>query len=166
MKQGWLTVLQRLHNLQNNKANASVNTSDSYSNQVFSNSNSLLSQWRWVNIEDTKPKNKKTASVYLSLARIHTRMPSEVCNLPVKASEAKGPGRSPRLLWTDNEIHTGHLHSSPSLTHRHANRHTQLLNRVACLLRQSWVECEVCIRSHFFSLVQWGHASTRAIASV
>lgn len=59
MKQGWLTVLQRLHNLQNNKANASVNTSDSYSNQVFSNSNSPLSQWRWVNIEDTKPKNKK-----------------------------------------------------------------------------------------------------------
>lgn len=41
VEEGWLTVLQTLDNLENNKAKASVNTSDSDSNQVFSASNSL-----------------------------------------------------------------------------------------------------------------------------
>lgn len=41
VEEGWLTVLQTLDNLKNNKAKASVNTSDSDSNQVFSTSDSL-----------------------------------------------------------------------------------------------------------------------------
>lgn len=42
VEQGWLAILQTLDNLKNNKAKASVNTSDSDGNQVFSSSVSSL----------------------------------------------------------------------------------------------------------------------------
>lgn len=58
--------------------------------------------------------------------------------------------RSPWRPHTDYRIHTGHLHSSPSLIYTH--RHTRVLRGVACLLRQRCVECEVCIHSHSFLL--------------